>query len=83
MLRSVDQVNEAQKQVLFRKMQRHFERKLTGRTMTVWGLAFKPGTDDVREASSLVLLDRLLAAGAIVRKHDPVAMRNVRALYGD
>ena len=83
LLRSVDQVNEAQKQVLFQKLHRHFDGRLAGRKIAVWGLAFKPGTDDIREASSLVLIERLLAEGAIVRAHDPVAMPNVRALFGD
>jgi UDPglucose 6-dehydrogenase len=56
---------------------------LSERTIAVWGLAFKPGTDDVREAPALVLLDTLLAAGATLRVHDPEAMENVRRLYGD
>ena len=57
--------------------------KLAGRTIAVWGLAFKPGTDDIREAPALVLIDRLLAGGAKVRVHDPEAMDNVRQSYGD
>ncbi len=83
MLRSVDQVNEAQKHVLFQKLHRHFDGQLHGRKIAVWGLAFKPGTDDIREASSLVLIERLLAEGAIVKAHDPVAMPNVRTVFGD
>ena len=83
MLGCVDRVNEAQKQVLFGKLRQHFQGQLTGRTIAVWGLAFKPGTDDIREAPSLVLIEQLLAAGAAVRAHDPVAIANVRTLFGD
>lgn len=82
-LQSVDDVNEAQKEVLFQKLDRHFEGNLKGRTVAIWGLAFKPRTDDIREAPALILIDRLLAAGAQVRAHDPVAAENVRKLYGD
>jgi UDPglucose 6-dehydrogenase len=83
MMQAVDDVNEAQKQVLFRKVSRHFNGDLAGKTIAVWGLAFKPRTDDVREAPALVLIDELLKAGARVRVHDPEAMANVRAEYGD
>ncbi len=82
-LKSVDQVNESQKEVLFHKLSRYFEGKLSGRVIAVWGLSFKPRTDDIREAPALVLVDRLLAAGAVVRVHDPVAQDNVRAIYKD
>jgi UDPglucose 6-dehydrogenase len=82
-LRSVDHVNTAQKEVLFHKMHRHFEGALAGKVIAVWGLSFKPRTDDIREAPALVLIERLLAAGARVQVHDPVAQENVRALYGD
>ncbi len=83
LLQAVDDVNEAQKHVLGDKINRHFEGRVSGRTIAVWGLAFKPRTDDVREAPALVLLDALLAAGATVRVHDPEAMPNTRAIYGD
>jgi UDPglucose 6-dehydrogenase len=83
MMESVDEVNEAQKTVLMRKIEDHFAGELAGKTIAVWGLAFKPRTDDVREAPALVLIDALLKAGASVRVHDPEAMPNVRALYGD
>ena len=83
MLTAVDQVNQRQKSVLFHKLHRHFGGDLTGRIVAVWGLAFKPRTDDIREAPALVLIDQLLEAGAIVKTHDPVAMDNVRAIYGD
>ncbi|MES2791228.1 MAG: UDP-glucose/GDP-mannose dehydrogenase family protein [Planctomycetota bacterium] len=82
-LTAVDNVNNAQKQVLFRKVQDFFQGNLTKRTIAVWGLAFKPRTDDIREAPALTLIDALLAAGAGVRVHDPIAMDNVRAIYGD
>ncbi len=83
MMEAVDSVNEAQKGVLFRKIHSHFEGKLSGKTIAIWGLAFKPRTDDVREAPALVLVDSLLASGAQVRVHDPEAMPNVKAIYGD
>lgn len=83
MMLAVDEVNEAQKQVLVRKVTEHFKGDLAGKTIGVWGLAFKPRTDDIREAPALVLIDALLAQGAQVRAHDPEAIPNVRAIYGD
>src|SRR5947209_1112368 len=83
MMEAVDRVNEAQKQVLVRKIKAHYGDSLAGRTLALWGLAFKPRTDDVREAPALVLIDALLAAGVHCRVHDPEAMPNVRAQYGD
>ena len=83
LMTAVDAVNEAQKQVLVRKVKKHYGDKLAGKTLAVWGLAFKPRTDDIREAPALTLLDALLAAGAACRVHDPEAMTNVRAVYGD
>lgn len=83
MMRCVDRVNENQKQVILEKLKTHFGGKLSGRTIAVWGLAFKPRTDDIREAPALVLVDWLLAQGAAVRVHDPEAMENVRNQYGD
>ncbi len=80
---AVDEVNNRQKMVLVDKILAHFDGHLDGKTIAVWGLAFKPRTDDVREAPALVLIDRLLAAGARLRVHDPEAMRNVREVYGD
>jgi UDPglucose 6-dehydrogenase len=81
-LKSVDAVNTAQKQVLFEKIAAHFGGSLKGKTIAVWGLSFKPRTDDIREAPSLTLIDRLLSGGAVVRVHDPVAMANAQARYG-
>ncbi|WP_165074938.1 UDP-glucose dehydrogenase family protein [Paludisphaera rhizosphaerae] len=83
MMQSVDDVNEAQKQVLVRKVTEHFKGDLAGKTIGVWGLAFKPRTDDIREAPALVLIDALLAQGAHVRVHDPEAIPNVREIYGE
>ncbi len=81
-LQAVDDVNDQQKHVLFRKLQLHFG-DLKGRRIAVWGLSFKPRTDDIREAPSLVLIDALLAAGAEVTAHDPVSNDNVARIYGD
>jgi UDPglucose 6-dehydrogenase len=80
-LKAVDSVNNRQKHVLFEKISGRFGNDLKGKTIAVWGLSFKPRTDDIREAPSLVLIDALLAAGAAVRVHDPVAMPNVREKY--
>lgn len=82
-LRTVDETNSQQKHVLFRKLSQHFGSDLTGRTIAVWGLSFKPRTDDIREAPSLVLIEQLLQAGCSVQVHDPVAQENVRKLLGD
>ncbi len=83
-LNAVDQVNTAQKRVLFNKINRFFAGQLSGKTIAIWGLAFKPKTDDIREAPALVLIDQLLEAGvSSIKVHDPVAMENVKAEYGD
>lgn len=81
-LDAVERVNARQKQVLFGKINAHFDRKLAGKTFAVWGLAFKPQTDDMREAPSRVLLDALFAAGARVRAYDPVAMQEAARVIG-
>jgi UDPglucose 6-dehydrogenase len=83
LMEAVDQVNESQKRILFQKIRKHYGADLKSKTLSVWGLAFKPRTDDIREAPALVLIDQLLAEGAAVRVHDPEAMANVRAIYGD
>jgi UDPglucose 6-dehydrogenase len=83
LLEAVDQVNEAQKRVMFGKVKGHFGDALREKTLAIWGLAFKPRTDDIREAPSLVLIDELLAEGTSLRVHDPEALANVRAIYGD
>ncbi len=83
LLEAVNNVNEAQKHVLFRKIRQHYGHELEDVTMAVWGLAFKPRTDDIREAPALVLLEELLAAGVRLRVHDPEAMANVRKMIGN
>ncbi|RMG29599.1 MAG: UDP-glucose/GDP-mannose dehydrogenase family protein [Gammaproteobacteria bacterium] len=81
LLAAVEAVNERQKRVLFEKLQGHFG-TLAGRTIALWGLAFKPNTDDMREAPSRVLMEALWDAGARVQAYDPVAMDECRRLYG-
>ncbi len=82
-LEAVDQVNQRQKSVMLDKVDAHFDNKLAGKTFAIWGLAFKPRTDDIREAPALVLIDHLLKQKAKVQVHDPEAMPNVQAIYGD
>ena len=82
-LDSVIEVNEQQKTVLFPKMQQHFEGNLKNKKIAVWGLAFKPDTDDIREAPALYMINKLLDAGANVTAFDPEAMDNVKAKLGD
>jgi len=81
-LDAVEAVNERQKQVLFGKISRFFGADLPGRTIAVWGLAFKPNTDDMREAPARVLMEALWGAGAKVRAYDPVAMGEAKRIYG-
>ena len=81
-LAAVESVNNRQKQVLFNKIKGHFG-ALKGKTLALWGLAFKPNTDDMREASSRVLMEALWAAGAKVRAYDPVAMAECARIYGE
>jgi len=83
LLRSVQGVNRRQKQVLFDKISGHFDGDLKGRTIAVWGLAFKPNTDDMRDAPSRVLMEALWEAGAKVRAYDPVAEKEAHRIYGD
>lgn len=83
LLKSVESVNYDQKEVLFRLISEHFEGDLAGKTVAVWGLSFKPNTDDMREASSRVLMERLWAAGARVKAFDPEAMDETRRIYGE
>ena len=82
-LEAVHEVNLHQKTVLGRRIVDHFAGDLAGRTIAIWGLAFKPRTDDIRDAPALVLIDQLLAHGAKLQVHDPEAMDNVRRQYGD
>ena len=81
-LQSVEDVNEDQKSVLFNKVKRHYG-DLAGKHFAMWGLSFKPETDDMREAPALVLCDQLLAAGATVTTYDPVAMDEAKHMMGD
>jgi UDPglucose 6-dehydrogenase len=82
-LKSVMEVNSLQKHRLTEKIKGHFQGDLKGKTIALWGLAFKPNTDDIREAPALYLIDDLLAAGAHVKAFDPEAMHHVTALYGE
>lgn len=82
-LRAVEEVNEAQKSILFEKIMKRFDGNLQGKHIAIWGLAFKPDTDDMREAPSLVLIEKLLAAGATVSVYDPIAMEECKRRIGD
>jgi len=83
LLNSVMEVNEIQKKVLFEKVKNYFDGNLAGKKFALWGLAFKPGTDDIREAPALYIIEELLKAGAQVVAFDPEAMPNVKRLLGD
>ncbi len=82
-LQAVEDANDAQKQVLVQKIVRRFGEDLGGKRFAIWGLAFKPNTDDMREASARVLIGELLARGATVTAYDPVAMDEARRIFGD
>jgi len=82
-LQTVQAANDRQKRVLFDKLRRHFDDKVRGRTVAVWGLAFKAETDDVRDSPALALVDLLLQDGATVRVHDPAALTTARRVLGD
>jgi UDPglucose 6-dehydrogenase len=82
-LNAVEEVNELQKEVLFNKIRTHFNNDLKGKTFAFWGLSFKPKTDDMREAPSLVVIEKLLNAGADVVAYDPVAMHEAKRVLGD
>ena len=82
-LRAVEDVNEAQKGVLCEKLMKQFNGDLKGKTIALWGLAFKPETDDMREAPGLVLIDKLLKAGCQIRAYDPAAMNECKRRIGD
>ncbi|PXZ44016.1 UDP-glucose/GDP-mannose dehydrogenase family protein [Sanguibacteroides justesenii] len=82
LLKAVERVNERQKEVLFKKVIAHFGPDLKGKRFAVWGLSFKPATDDMREAPSLVLIERLVEAGAVIRAYDPVAMEECERRIG-
>ena len=82
-LNAVEEVNDFQKTVLFNKVNSHFNNQLKGKTFAIWGLAFKPKTDDMREAPSLVIIENLLKAGANVVAYDPVAAHEAKRILGD
>lgn len=82
-LKAVEEVNESQKSVLFRKLERYYNGNLQGKTVCLWGLAFKPETDDMREATALITIDLLIKSGCKVRVFDPVAMDECRRRIGD
>ena len=82
-LKSVEDVNEAQKSVLVNKLMKYYDNNISGKTITLWGLSFKPNTDDMREAPALVIIKKLLAAGAKVKAYDPVAMEETKRRIGD
>jgi len=82
-LKSVMKVNALQKSVLTKKIRRYYKNDLAGKTIAIWGLAFKPNTDDIREAPALTIIDELLEAGVHIRAFDPEAAENIQAIYGD
>ena len=82
-IKAVEAVNNRQKEVLFHKILHHFESNIRGKRFGIWGLSFKPNTDDMREAPSEVIINKLLEAGASVKAYDPVAMKEARLRFGD
>ena len=82
-LDAVMEVNDLQRERFFNTITTHFKGDLKGKTVALWGLAFKPNTDDIREAPALYLIDKLMEAGANIRAYDPEAMKNVKQIYGD
>jgi UDPglucose 6-dehydrogenase len=82
-LEAVEARNDTQKAVMFDKIRRHYGGDLAGRAFALWGLAFKPNTDDMREAASRVLMEALWEAGARVQAYDPEAMEETQRIYGD
>lgn len=82
-LEAVEEVNEDQKMVMVNKIMKHFNGDIKGKTFAMWGLSFKPKTDDMREAPSLVIIDKLLEGGAHVKAYDPVAMKEAKHMLGD
>jgi len=82
-LKAVEAVNKDQKSVLFHKIEQYFKGDLTGKTVAIWGLSFKPQTDDMREAPSLVIIEKLLLAGVRVKVYDPIAMNETKRILGE
>jgi UDPglucose 6-dehydrogenase len=83
LLKATDAVNDNQKRLLVDRIKQHFDGELSGRTFAIWGLAFKPRTDDMRDAPALVVIEELLAAGARIQAHDPEALGSARRIFGD
>lgn len=83
LLEAVENVNDRQKHVLFSKLMKHFDNNIEGKTFAIWGLSFKPSTDDLREAPSRVLIESIFEHGGTVRAYDPVAMKEMRHFYPD
>jgi UDPglucose 6-dehydrogenase len=82
-LEAVEAVNEKQKSVLFEKLMNRFQGNIKGKTFAIWGLSFKPNTDDMREAPSLVIIDKILKAGGKIKAFDPIAMKEAQHIIGD
>ena len=82
-LKAVEEVNQDQKSLLYHKISKYFKGDLTGKLIALWGLSFKPQTDDMREAPSLVIIKKLIEAGAKVKAYDPVAMKEAQRILGD
>jgi len=82
-LKSVMEVNKKQKTILSQKIISYFGGDLSGKTIAIWGLAFKPNTDDIREAPALYIMNELIEAGATIKAFDPEAMENIKEMYGD
>lgn len=82
-LKAVEEVNEVQKSILFKKLSQHFDNNLKGKTIAIWGLAFKPETDDMREATALITIKLLIEAGCTVHAYDPIAMKECHRKLGD
>jgi UDPglucose 6-dehydrogenase len=82
-IKAVEKANEYQKSIIFNKMADYFKNGLQNKIFGVWGLSFKPKTDDIREASSLVLIEKLLEAGAVVKAYDPAAMNETKKVLGE
>ena len=82
-IKAVEKANEYQKDVIFNKITKYFKGNLKNKTIGIWGLSFKPKTDDIREASSLVLIEKLLEAGAKIKAYDPAAINETKKVLGD
>lgn len=82
-LKAVEEVNDKQKSILFEKLLKHYSGNIEGKIIAIWGLSFKPETDDIREAPSLVLIEKILSSGGLVRAYDPIAMDECQRKIGD